>query len=227
MFSQLLDQVLPDQPYLAGVVAAVVAAVLLGVLWRYTDPSPIDRLPTLTAQAVLADRANAEDAMRMARSGTAGQGRRRAPRRPAATDDQPVLAPLEIPLDVIPRDKFGQTPYDVVGPAALKDAVDQFYSKIRADPDLAGYFDDIDMATLKRHQALFIGQLWGGPVVMPLADLATKHQRLQISSERYWRVAAHLMVTLTHLNIPDWICVFTMTRLYQARNLVIVRERPA
>lgn len=223
-FTAALDRVLLDQPYIAGVVAAVVAAVLLGVFWRYTGPTPIGSRPTLTAQTVLADRADAEDAMTVVMTGRTGPAK--GAHRASTPADQPIATTLEIPLDVVPRDKIGQTPYDVVGAATIKVAVDQFYSKVCADPELADFFADLDMAALKRHQALFIGQLWGGPVVMPLGDLATKHQGLQISSARYWRVAAHLMVTLTHLNVPDWICIFTMTRLYQARNLVIARDRP-
>lgn len=217
-FTAALDRVVPDQPYPAGVLAAGLAALLLALFWRYTDPAPIGQLPTLTAQAVLADRAAAQDAMTMAVTGAGNPaGHRRG-------EHRPVMAPLLIPLDVIPRDEDGQTPYDVVGAASIGAAVDQFYSKICADPELADLFADVDMATLKRHQALFIGQLWGGPVVTSLADLGAKHQPLQISPERYWRVVAHLMVTLTHLDVPDWICVFTVTRLYQARDLIIVRN---
>jgi hemoglobin len=218
-FTAMLDRVVPDRPYIAGVLAVVLGALLFALFWRYTDPAPIDRLPTLTAPVVLADRAAAQDAMAMAMAGGGGPGGHRR------GEHRPVGAPLLIPLDVIPRDEAGKTPYDVVGAASIAAAVDQFYSKVRADPELADIFTDVNMAALKRHQALFIGQLWGGPVVMSLADLGAKHQPLQLGPERYWRVAAHLMVTLTHLNVPDWICVFTMTRLYQARNLIIVRER--
>lgn len=203
------------EPYLAGGAAAVVAGLLIAVCWYLADPDPIGRRPTLTAPPVLAQRAAAQDAMAMAMAGGA--------RHRQSADDNGTT--LEVPLDVIPKDKAGRTPYDVVGPNAIKSVVDQFYTKICGDPTLADVFVDVDMATLKRHQALFIGQLWGGPIFMPLADLATKHQPLNISPERYWRVAAHLMVTLTHNNVPDWICVFTMTRLYQARDLVITRQR--
>lgn len=198
------------EPYLAGVAAAVVVGLLVGVCWRLADPDPTGRRPTLTASPLLAQRVAAQDAMTMAMKGGAQH-------RASAADSG-------IPLDVIPKDKAGRTPYDVVGPNAIKSVVDQFYTKVCGDPTLADFFAGADMATLKRHQALFIGQLWGGPVVMPLADLAAKHQPLMISPEQYWRVAAYLMVTLTHNNVPDWVCVFTMTRLYQARDLVITRQ---
>lgn len=211
MFVELMAE-----PYLAGATAAVVAGLLLGAFWRLTNPDPIRQRPTLTAAPVLAQRATAQTAMTMAMKGGARH-------RVSTADNGPAL--LEIPLDVIPKDKSGRTPYDVVGPNAIKSVIDQFYTKICADPALEDFFAGVDMATLKRHQALFIGQLWGGPVTMPLAELSTKHQRLHISPEQYWKVAAHLMVTLTHNNVPDWICLFTMTRLYQARDLIITRHR--
>lgn len=137
--------------------------------------------------------------------------------------DKPTHDLLDIPLDVVPRDAQERTPYDVVGHDALVSVVDQFYSKVMSDPDLLPFFDrpGVDMVALKRHQALFIGQLWGGPVTFPLDVLKRAHRGLRISPEKYWRVVGHLMVTLTHNDVPDWICVFTATRLYQARNLVI------
>jgi hemoglobin len=191
---------LPGGGYGAGSVVAGVSAVLVGTAWQLTNPIRIANadLPTLTPSS------------------------REAPHMSEA-----VVAPLDIPLDVIPRDDQNRTPYDIVGADTIRTVVDQFYSKVCADPDLADFFTNIDVKALKRHQALFIGQLWGGPVAYELEALAQAHQRLGISPERYWRVAGHLMVTLTHVNVPDWICIFTMTRLYQARALVIAQDTPS
>lgn len=151
---------------------------------------------------------------------------RLSPRKTTAAPpvSQATVAPLDIPLDVVPKDDRGRTPYDIVGTDAIAAAVEQFYSKVCADPELEEFFTSVDMKQLKRHQAAFIAQLWGGPVSIPLERLAAAHQHLRISPERYWRVAGHLMVTLTHLEVPDWICIFTMTRLYQARTLIVTQE---
>ena len=37
---------------------------------------------------------------------------------------------------------------------AVRHVVDRFYARVLADPDLVGYFDGVDLAQLKRHQAL-------------------------------------------------------------------------
>lgn len=185
---------LPGGGYVAGAAVAGVGALVIGTGWSLTNPAPItdDNRPTVTPHT------------------------RKAPHM-----EEAVVAPLDIPLDVVPRDDRGRTPYDLVGHDAIVTAVDQFYSKVCSDPDLSDFFAQIDMKTLKRHQALLIGQLWGGPVVFPLERLHDVHQPLQISADQYWRVVGHLMTTLTHLNVPDWICLFTMVRLYQARTLIV------
>lgn len=191
---------LPGGGYTVGSLAAAVGGVVIGAVWYRTNPAPItaENRPTVTPATDPGKAFHMDDA---------------------------VVAPLEIPLDVVPRDDQGRTPYDIVGPAAIRGVVDQFYSRLCSDPDLRAMFEHVDVPTLRRHQAMFIGQLWGGPVFIPLERLAGAHKRLNISPERYWRVVGHLMVTLTHNKVPDWICMFTMTRLYQARTLIIADDR--
>lgn len=191
---------IPGGPYAAAGVCAVGGFILIGGVWRSLNPYPPHERyrPTLTSP----------------RSAPLGGG--------------PVKAvpSLEIPLDVIPRDEDGLTPYDVVGPDSIRTAVDQFYSGVIADPDLAGFFTLKDIERLKRHQAMLIGQLWGGPVEFPIKALADAHADLNITPGVYWKVVGHLMVVLTRLDVPSWICVFTMTRLYQARSLIISADNP-
>lgn len=196
-----VTDVLPPNPYVVAGLAAATGAVVISGGWLAASPAGMSASePALTPTHLHRKSTNVRDAS---------------------------TQPLDVPLDTVPTDGNGNTPYDVVGPDAIRAAVDQFYNRLCGDPDLSDYFHHIDMAQLKKHQALFIGQLWGGPVFCPLERLAEAHQNLQISPERYWRVAGHLMVTLTHLDVPDWVCVFTMTRLYQARNLIIAQEQPS
>lgn len=192
---------IPGGPYAAAGVAAVGGFVLIGGVWRSLNPYPKHERryrPTLTSP-------------------------RHAPIGGGPVRTVPLL---EIPLDIIPRDEDGLTPYDVVGPDSIRVAVDQFYSGVTADPDLTDFFTGVDIERLKRHQALLIGQLWGGPVEFPLKALADAHAKLSITPALYWRVVGHLMVVLTRLDVPAWICVFTMTRLYQARSLIISPDNP-
>ena len=45
--------------------------------------------------------------------------------------------------------------YEAIGGGpAVRMVVDDFYQRVLADPELAHYFNGIDMTRLKRHQAL-------------------------------------------------------------------------
>lgn len=121
----------------------------------------------------------------------------------------------------------GRTAYDTVGVDAIRAAVEQFYAVVAADPLLAGYFNGIDRDRLIRHQALFLGQLWGGPVHFDVDGLVTAHRDLGITAEAYWRTVAHLMTTITGLGVPDWVCLFTLATLYDVRGKVIAAPVPA
>ena len=52
----------------------------------------------------------------------------------------------------------GDTPashYDRLGGApTIREAVERFYTLVLADPDLAPFFTDVDVAQVKRHQVL-------------------------------------------------------------------------
>ena len=202
LVSELMDGLgnlaaLPGGGLTAGGIAAAVGAGAFGVWWTLVNPSRI----TAANRPILT---------------TPKPGK-------VVLVDQAATSPLDIPLDYVPKDDRGRTPYDLVGRDAIATAVEQFYSMVCADPVLQEFFADADMTALKRHQAQFIGQLWGGPVYCSLERLAEVHQRLRISPEQYWRVAGHLMVTLTRLSVPDWICLFTLARLYQARTLIVAQ----
>lgn len=115
----------------------------------------------------------------------------------------------------------GRTAYEAVGVVAIRTAVDQFYSAVCADPVLAPYFHGVEMDRLKRHQALFLGQLWGGPVHFDAERLESCHRHLNVSASAYWRVVGHLMTVLTSLRVPDWVCLFTLATLYDIRDRVV------
>lgn len=194
---------IPGGPYVAAGISAVAGGSLIALVWRSLNPYPVHE--------------------RRYRPTLVGRRPGRIPLEKIAVSQ----SPLDIPLDVVPRDEVtGRTPYDIVGPDAIRVVVDQFYSAVCADPDLSGFFTGVDIERVKRHQTLLIGQLWGGPVAFPLKALADAHAHLGITPESYWKVVGHLMVTLTRAGVADWISIFTMTRLYQARNLIISAGNP-
>ncbi len=83
----------------------------------------------------------------------------------------------------------------------IRAAVDDFYERVTADPELKGYFDGVDMASLRSHQALLLIQVTGGPARYEGRDLAAAHRGLEITSADYERVVAHLAGTLSSLGV--------------------------
>ncbi|HLU56935.1 MAG TPA: group 1 truncated hemoglobin [Pseudonocardia sp.] len=93
--------------------------------------------------------------------------------------------------------------YDSIGgAAAVAAAVDLFYERVLADPDLAGYFTGVDIAKLKSHQRSFIAAAIGGPEVFSGRSMKDAHAHLNVRPEHFDRVVDHLVATLTELSVP-------------------------
>lgn len=96
------------------------------------------------------------------------------------------------------------TIYDQIGgETAVNATVDLFYDKVLADPSLAPYFQSTDMDHLKAHQQAFIAAAIGGPTAYPGKSMLAAHGRLNITKEAFDTVVAHLVSSLTELQVPD------------------------
>jgi hemoglobin len=94
--------------------------------------------------------------------------------------------------------------YDAIGGAeAVRVAVDQFYDRVLADPELAGYFASTDMARLKAHQRSFIAAAIGGSEVYRGRPMKDVHAPLRIQPAHFDRVVGHLVDTLAALGVPE------------------------
>jgi methyl-accepting chemotaxis protein len=89
------------------------------------------------------------------------------------------------------------------GVPAIKLAVEQFYERVLADPELAPFFADTNMAWLKARQNAFFIQALGGPPVYKGRDMRSAHAHLPIEPRHFERVAGHLADTLRALNVPQ------------------------
>jgi hemoglobin len=83
----------------------------------------------------------------------------------------------------------------------IRTAVDDFYLRLVADPQLAPYFEGIDLPRLRRHQTALLSQVTGGPVEYSGRDLAAGHAALGITPADFDRVVGHLVATLTDLGV--------------------------
>jgi hemoglobin len=114
--------------------------------------------------------------------------------------------------------------YDRLGVPNIRTAVDQFYNRVLGDPECVDYFEHLDLegrASLKRHQALLIGQLLGGPVHYVMDDLRQAHRTFVITNDAYARIVMHLLAVLYTLHVPSDIVVHLQTKLEEARPLIV------
>jgi hemoglobin len=94
--------------------------------------------------------------------------------------------------------------FDQIGGAgAVSAVVDEFYSRVLADPSLAGYFAGTDVIRLKAHQRGFVAAALGGPEVYRGRSMAEAHAGFGITPEDFDTVVTHLAGALTHLAVPD------------------------
>ncbi|WP_433160072.1 group I truncated hemoglobin [Kribbella sp. CA-247076] len=97
----------------------------------------------------------------------------------------------------------GNSDYAAVGGGpAVASVVELFYQKVLGDPQLAGYFENTDLARLKRHQVQLVSQVMGGPVSYEGADLAEAHQGRGITGEDFGKVVVHLVHALEEHQVP-------------------------
>jgi hemoglobin len=97
-----------------------------------------------------------------------------------------------------------QTLYQRIGgEESVKTAVDCFYGRLLADPDLSSFFAGIPMLRLKSHQVAFLSQALGGPKQYSGESMKTAHARLSIEQHHFDLVATHLVETLRGLGVSE------------------------
>jgi hemoglobin len=94
--------------------------------------------------------------------------------------------------------------YDAIGGgSAVSAVVNDFYVRVLGDPQLAPYFEGVDMARLKRHQVLLVSQVLGGPVSYEGRPLAEAHDGLGIDHDDFAAVAGHLTAAMRDAGVPE------------------------
>ena len=91
---------------------------------------------------------------------------------------------------------------EIGGRAALQAAVDVFYGRLLADPELAWLFT---RGVGDRHRAFvvtFLGEALGGPERYRGPLLTDAHRDLGITDAQFDRAAAHLSGALDELGVP-------------------------
>jgi hemoglobin len=112
-----------------------------------------------------------------------------------------VLAVAAINLTMTTRTSL----YDRLGGApAISAATEIFYRKVLMDPELARYFDDVDMERQVAKQAAFLTMALGGPNSYTGRDLRSAHAGLPGMTDAHVDlVIGYLAQTLSELGVPE------------------------
>jgi hemoglobin len=96
--------------------------------------------------------------------------------------------------------------YEAIGgEPALVAVVDDFYDRVLADPQLAGFFAGASMPRLKGKQVEFFAEALGGPQVYQGASMRQVHAGRGISQADFDQVAVHLTGALAAAGVPEGI----------------------
>jgi hemoglobin len=115
--------------------------------------------------------------------------------------------------------------YDRIGGGpAVSAVVDELYRRLTADDQVGHYFEDVSLPTLKRHQALMITTILGGPDRYDGRALDAAHAPLAISDSDYDRVGGHLMACLQDAGVPEDIQGRVGAALGGARDSIVTQQ---
>ncbi len=111
------------------------------------------------------------------------------------------------------------------GEDAVMAAVGLFYQKVVADPLLAPFFSELDLAAQVRKQTAFMGWAFGSGQQYSGRDLGEAHRRLVrergLTDVHFDAVAGHLDATLRELGIADDLVTEALTIVASVRGQVL------
>ena len=94
--------------------------------------------------------------------------------------------------------------YDQIGGVeALEAVVNDFYQRVLADDELAGFFTGTNMSRLKHKQVEFFAAAMGGPEPYTGAPMRQVHRGRGITRHHFNLVAGHLTDSLVTAGVPD------------------------
>jgi hemoglobin len=98
--------------------------------------------------------------------------------------------------------------YDAIGGGpAVSAVVNDFYVRVLEDPQLAPYFEGVDIPRLKRHQVLLVTQVLGGPANYDGRALDEAHEHLDVDHDDFAAVASHLTAAMNAAGVPEDIVI--------------------
>jgi hemoglobin len=122
-------------------------------------------------------------------------------------------------------DSPSSTAYDELGDGSVIGvAVDQFYERVLADPELAGAFTGVDLDRLKDHQVALLTKVLGGPDHYSGRDLTEAHRGLGVTGTQYAKVCGLLTDVLNGLGASERVIDSVSSTLGAVRGAIV--EQP-
>lgn len=92
------------------------------------------------------------------------------------------------------------------GDEAIAVALDRFYEKVLADPEVDRYFERVDVDRVKARQRSFLAMAFGGPAEYDGRDLRSAHaatRKRGLDEQGYQVFMGHFRDTLVELGVSD------------------------
>ena len=110
-----------------------------------------------------------------------------------------------------------KTLYMKYGSRVTSGMAECLYDRLLDDPELAAFFDGVDIDRLREHVADFLSMLTGGPDLYRGRDLREAHADYRISKAHFDMVMGHIAAASTELAIEtdDIATIATAIRTYE------------
>jgi hemoglobin len=110
------------------------------------------------------------------------------------------------------------------GLVSIDVAVDQFYDRVVGEPELAPFFDRVDLRRLRAHQKTFLAMALGGPDCYEGRDLAEAHRHITIDDRHVDLVVGHLAAVLAGLGVSPTLIDEVVSAVEGLRDEVLGRR---
>jgi hemoglobin len=117
--------------------------------------------------------------------------------------------------------------YEIIGGRLrINSAVDLFYKRVLADPNLRHFFQNTDMNNLRALQSMFVSMLLGGRIVYTGKDIRAAHaapRAMGMTDAHFDALLAHFRAALQEVGVGGAALEKVMKHLETTRNAVLDR----
>ncbi len=125
---------------------------------------------------------------------------------------------------------MADTIYETIGGRLrIKAAVESFYRRVFADPNVRHYFEGVDVEGLHARQSMFVSMLLGGKIVYTGKEIGAAHaaSRMKGMNDAHFDIILrHFRAALEEIGIEKDKIVKIMTLLESTRETVLGRTQP-